>query len=224
MSITETGSGSSVKQQVKTLLQQRGLEELLDLCQRDRRFWSALRRCLYETDENLSWPAIETVAGLMKRWWQAGNQDKVREYVRILLWQLNDESGGIGWNAPQTIAEVVMAIPQLLDPYCSMMIARTIDEPALIKSGLWGIGRLGTRIREAVAFFQDKVLGVLDSDDPETLGLAAWAVGEVGFAPALPPLEKLSERTELVRLYVAGGFQEKPLGQWAKEAIDRIDK
>ena len=191
------------------------------MCQRDRRFWSALRQCLYEADENLSWPAIEAVAELMKRWWQAGQREQVREYIRSLLWQLNDESGGIGWNAPQTIAEVVVAIPQLLDPYSSMMIARTIDEPALIKSGLWGIGRLGTRIREAVAFFQDKVLEVLDSDDPETLGLAAWAMGEVGFAPALPSLEKLSDRTEPVRLYVDGGFQDKPLGQWAREAIKK---
>ena len=159
----------------------------------------------------------------MKRWWQAGNQDKVREYVRILLWQLNDESGGIGWNAPQTIAELAVAIPQLLDPYSSMMIARTIDEPALTKSGLWSIGRLGTRIREAVVFFQDEVLDVFGSDDPETLGLAAWAVGEVGFDPALPSLEKLSDRTEPVRLYVDGGFQEKPLGQWAGDAIEKID-
>ena len=212
----------AIKQQVAAYLRQRDYGELLDLCEKDRRFWTALRLCLYETEVSLYWPAIEAVATLMERWWQAGQEEKVREYIRNLLWLLNDESGGIGWNAPQAIAEIIMRIPQLLEPYSNIMISHILEEPLLIKNGLWGIGRLGKRIREAVNLHQDAVLNSFKSDDSETLGVAAWAMGETGFAPALPSLELLKDRKEPVCIYIEGSFHRKPLGVWARDAIIKI--
>ena len=213
----------AIKQKVVLLLQQRDYGELLDLCEKDRRFWKALQRCLYETEVSVIWPAIEAIAKLMKRWWQAGHEEKVREYIRKLLWSLNDESGGIGWNAPQTIAEIIVVIPQLLKPYGSMMIASTLEESLLVKNGLWGMGRLGEQVREAVKLFQDMLLNIFKNDDYEILGFAAWAMGEVGFAPALPSLEMLKDRKEPVCIYIDGNFHEKPVGVWAREAIFKID-
>jgi len=214
----------SIKQQVAHLLRRRDFSRLLDLCETDRRFWKILQSCLYETEVRIIWPAAEAEAALMKRWWQANNEEKVREYIRNLLWSLNDESGGIGWNAPQTIAEIIVLIPQLLEPYGSMMIARTLEEPLLIKNGLWSMGRLDGRVRETVKLFQDMVLNVFKNDDQEILGFAAWAMGEVGFAPALPHLEMLKDRNEAVCIYIDGSFHEKPLGAWAKEAIIKINR
>lgn len=214
---------STIKQQVILHLQQRDFNLLLDLCEKDRRFWKALQVCLYETDMSIIWPAIEAIAALMKRWWQANREEEVREYIRNLLWLLNDESGGISWNAPQTIAEIIVRIPQLLEPYGSMMIARTLEEPLLIKNGLWGMGRLGGRVKETVRLFQGIVLNIFKNDDPEILGLSAWAMGEAGFVPALTQLETLKDRTEPVSIYVDGSFHEKPLGVWAEEAIMKIN-
>ena len=82
---------------------------------------------------------------------------------------------------------------------------------------------MGKLSAEAVEFFQDIVLEVFRSEDAETLGLAAWAMGEAGFKPALPFLERLLERKEKVQIYIKGYFHEKPLGQWAKEAIAKIN-
>ena len=212
----------AIKQQVRDLLLHRKVDELLDLCEKDRRFWSALRLFLYETDDGMCWSAIEVTAGLMKRWWQAGKKEKVREYIRGLMWLLSDESGGIGWSAPQTIAEITVAIPELLEPYSIMAIARALEEPPLVKGGLWAMGHLGKQVSESVGLVEDMVSDVFVSDDPETLGLAAWAVGEVGFTSALPFLEALRDRQELVRIYVDGEFKQKPLGWWADEAIRKI--
>ena len=129
----------------------------------------------------------------------------------------------MGWSAPQTIAEIVVYIPELLEPYGSVMVSRALEEPALVMGGLWGIGRLGRQIKEAVESFQDSVLGVFESENPETLGLAAWAMGEVIFKPALPYLEKLKDWKKPVRIYIDGHFDEKAVGQWAQEAIDKIN-
>jgi len=213
----------SIKQQVTLLLQQRNYEGLLKLCKKDRRFWKALQLCLYETEASIIWPAIETIAKLMKSWWQAGQEEKVREYVRKLLWSLNEESGGIGWNAAQTIAEIIVYIPQLLEPYGSMMIASTLEEPLLVKNSLWSVGRLGKRISQTIRLFQDMLLNVFKNEDHEILGLAAWAMGEIGFVPSLPSLKKLTDRKEPVCIYIDGNFLEKTLGVWAKEAIIKID-
>jgi hypothetical protein len=213
-----------VKQYVGELLRKRAFGQLLELCEKNRKYWQEVRFRLYDIDERLRWPAIETVALFMQRWWQAGKEDKVRQYIRTLFWSMTDESGGIGWSSPQAVAEIIVHIPEIIDPYGSMMIAYSIEEPPLVNGGLWGIGRLGERITGAVDFFRDKVLAVFEINDIETLGLASWSMGEIRFKPALPFLEKLLFQEDTARMYLEGDFHEKPLGLWAKEAICKIEK
>ncbi len=213
----------SLKQQVRDFLDRRDCKGLIELSEKHRQFWNELRFRLYDIDERLRWRAIECAAKFIQRLWKKGQKEKVREYMRNLFWSINDESGGMGWSAPQTIAEIIINIPELLEPYGSMMIAHTFEEPSLIKGGLWGIGRLGKQIAESVDFFREKILVVFENDDPEILCLAAWAMGEVGFKQALPFLEKLSEGKERVRIYICGDFYEKSLGEWASEAIAKIE-
>ena len=215
--------GKTIKKQVEDLLRKRDLERLIDLCEKDRHYWQEVRFRLYDLDENISWAAIQTVAKLMHRWWQSGKEDKVRQYIRTLFWSMNDESGGIGWSAPQTIAEIILYIPEIIEPYGRMMIAHSLDEPPLVKGGLWGIGRLGRRVTDAVALFKDKILTIFAIDDFETLGLASWAMGEACFTPAGPFLEQLRSSAESVKIYMGNDFLEKPLGKWAQEALAKIN-
>ena len=212
----------SVKQSVEDLLRKRDYALLLDLCDKDRSYWQAVRSHLYDLDERVRWAAVETVSKFMQRRWKSGKEEKVRQYIRTLFWSISDESGGIGWNAPQVIAEIVAHIPALIDPYGSMMIAYSIEEPPLIKGCLWGIGRLGKSIVETVDFFREKILAVFEMADAEILGLASWAMGEVGFYPAIPFLEKLSSRSEPVTIYICGDFIDKALGDWVREALRKI--
>jgi hypothetical protein len=213
-----------VKRHAEDLLRKRDFSHLLELCEKDRRFWQEVRFRLYEIDESLRWPAIETAARLMEFWWKSGHEERVRRYIRTLFWSMNDESGGIGWSAPQTIAEIIALVPELIDPYGSMMIAYSIEEPPLVKGCLWGIGRLGLKIAGSVGLFEDEVLEVFSGDDAEVLGLASWALGEAGFMRALPYLKELFSRAEPVRIYRDGYFHEKTLGQWSEEAIKKIKK
>lgn len=213
-----------IKTQVRELLKEREYDHLVDLCVVDRHAWQEVRFRLYEIDERIRWSAIEAAAKLMKRWWQLKQQEKVRDFIRNLFWSMSDESGGIGWSSPQTIAETIVNIPEILDPYGSMMIAYSIEEPPLMKGGLWGIGRMGKMISNSMEFFQKKILAVFQTEDTEILGLASWAMGEVVFKPSLSYLDNLRERNETVRIYIAGDFNEKPLGQWAEEAVNKITK
>jgi hypothetical protein len=213
-----------VKKMVQDLLITGDHGTLLGLCEQDRRFWQEVRFRLYDLDERVRWSAIEVAAKFMERWWHSGRQEKVRVYIRTLFWSMNEESGGIGWSSPQTIAEIIVHIPGLIDPYGSMMIAHSIEEPPLMKGGAWGIGRLGTRIADSIEGFREKVLAVFQEDDSETLGLLAWAMGRTGYSPAVRFLEKLLQREEPVMIYSDGVFLQKPLKQWAEEAIGSIKR
>ncbi len=215
-------TNKSVKSNVHTLLLERDYDRLIVLCEEDRQAWKTLRDSLYETDENLIWPAIESIAMLMGKWWQAGEEEKVRESIRRLFWALNDESGGIGWNAPQTIAEIIVLIPELVDPYGSMVVDRTMEEPLLVLSGLWAVGRLGKRIEGSINLFEEALLNTFKTEDMQVLGLACWAMGQAGFKAALPSIELLRNRQEIVRIYFHGDFMEKSLGQWSEESIQLI--
>lgn len=208
-----------IKNDVENLLRKRDFQRLLDLCDANRRYWQEVRYRLYDPDEVLRRAAIETAAKLMKQWWDSGKEEKVRIYIRTLFWSMSDESGGIGWSSPQTIAEIIANNPVLIDPYGSMMIAHCIDEPPLLKGCLWGIGRMGGLIRESVKVFQYEILEVFGNDDIEILGLAAWAMGETGLDSAAPFLEKLRFRVEPVTIYIKGNFFEKTLGKWVEDAF-----
>ena len=65
---------------------------------------------------------------------------------------------------------------------------------------------------------------VLKINEPETLGLFAWAMGKVSFEPALPYLKKLLNRSEKVKIYVQGKFWERRIGEWAKGAVKKIEE
>jgi hypothetical protein len=214
----------SIKHQIKDLLEKKNYDRIVELCEKDKHFCQELRFRLYDIDERIRWSAIESVGKFMKRLWETGQEEKVRVYIRTLFWSITDESGGIGWSSPQTIAQIIENIPGLIDPYGSMMIASTLEEPPLIKGGLWGIGLLGKKIADSVNFFKESILEVFKSDDAEILGLAAWALGEASFWPALPFLKELTGRKELMKIYIKGDFIEKPLGEWAREAIINIKK
>lgn len=211
-----------IKRHVKELLSLRDIKNLADLCEKNRYYWQEVKFNLYELDKRLLWSAIEASTEVIKRWWVAGKDEKVRIYIRNLFWSMNDESGGIGWSSPYLVAEIIHNIPELLEPYGSMMIAHTIDEPPLVKGCLWGIGRIGKRILDSVKFFEEKILKVFNSEDKDIIGIAAWAMGEVGLISSLPILQRLLDRSEKVEIYVNGDFVCKKIGEWAEESVKKI--
>jgi hypothetical protein len=213
---------SFIKREVEELLRKRDFQSLLELCEKKRAYWQEVRYRLYDMDEVLRWSAIEIAGRLMKKWWDSGNEEKARIYIRTLFWSLNDESGGIGWSSAQTIAEIIAQNRELIHPYGSMMIAHCIDEPPLLIGCFWGIGRIGRLMGETVKIFKDKILEALNTVDVDVLGTAAWAFGESGFAMAVPFLQKLIVREEQVTIYIEGTFYEKPIRKWAEEALMKI--
>jgi hypothetical protein len=213
----------NLKAQIDNLLRERNFESLVRLCEKERHAWQEVKYRLYSLDEVIRWSAIETTGKLMEYWWKKGDEEKVRVYIRTLFWSMNDESGGIGWSSPQTVAEIISNIPEIIDPYGSMMIAHCIDEPPLIKGCLWGIGRLGVLIADSVEFFKNQIFEIFNSQDPEIIGLACWAMGRTKFILSKSYVEKNIFIDNQIKIYINGKFIEKPVSFWAKEALANFE-
>ena len=79
-----------ISERVRALLLQKDYDALLELCQRDRRYWKALRLYVYETDDHLCWPAVEAIARLMQQWWQqTREQAKAQSLHPILAYRVD---------------------------------------------------------------------------------------------------------------------------------------
>jgi len=49
--------------------------------------------------------------------------ESARVIMRRLMWSLNDESGGIGWGAPEAMAEIMARSKKLADEYRKILIS-----------------------------------------------------------------------------------------------------
>ena len=74
--------------------------------------------------------------------------ESARIVMRRLMLSLNDESGGIGWNSPETMGEIMARSNKLADEYHKILISYTLgggnelDFEGLQKSVIEGLKRL----------------------------------------------------------------------------------
>jgi hypothetical protein len=121
--------------------------------------------------------------------------ESARIVMRRFLWSLNDESGGIGWGAPEAMAEIMFHSPLLRQEYLHMLVSymradgaeifqdgNYLELPLLQRGLLWGIGRLCQRYRSEMMEKQivDDLFAYLSSPDHQVIGLAIWCLGMLG--------------------------------------------
>jgi hypothetical protein len=80
------------------------------LAQQGQKAVSPLVRFAYARDTLIGQRAIRAM-GLVAKELVTSEPEILRDRVRKLLWSLNDESGGIGWSAPELLGEIVSADP-----------------------------------------------------------------------------------------------------------------
>jgi hypothetical protein len=116
------------KTEVKELLRRRDYAALLCWAASARNPQRILISFTFDRDELLRWRAIDAfgrVAALQAE----RNLEKVRDSIRRLLWLMNDESGGLGWHAPEMIAEILVNVPALIPEYAGLLPSYLREEP-----------------------------------------------------------------------------------------------
>jgi hypothetical protein len=168
---------------------------------------------LYSLDEPIKWRAVSVMGAVIARSAEE-NMESARIVMRRFIWNLNDESGGIGWGSPESMGEAMALNLALADQYASILLSyinpdgNYLEHEDLQPGVLWGVGRLAharpEHARDALPFLQS----YLESDRPVLRGMAAWIAGALPFDRSISLLNPLKNDTASFKLYQEGVLKE----------------
>jgi HEAT repeat protein len=207
------------------------LEAIVSLARSDRKIVSLLVRLAFDKETLVGWRAIKAV-GLIAREIVATDVEFLRETCRKLLWSLSDESGGIGWAAPELLGEIVSSDPKRFADIVPL-IAQVYDvEEDVFRSGvLYALSLIGEKAPELVLRHADVVLKGLSEANPLARVFALQAL-----LPLLPFLggsfldevknavQKLASDTAETWVYEGDNFITVDVGQEARDVIKLMDR
>lgn len=231
-------SARKIKQQVLDLLVQENLAQIQSgLSAFDaKELVNALLAAICRSEERLRWHSVTAMG-----WTVARLADKEMEEARIvmrrLLWSLNEESGGIGWGAPEAMAEIFCCHEELAEEYVHMLFSymrpdgdlphqdgNFLEHETLQRGLLWAAGRLAQHRRELALAkgMADDLPQYLDSPDAAVRGLAARAMGLLGCCPCPERLHELTADSAVLRLYEDGQISSVTVSALAAQALERL--
>lgn len=232
-------STRKIKQQILALLQEYDLTEIQDELVKlpAKEVINALFAAICRSEERLRWYAVSAMGRAVARLAEE-DMEEARIVMRRLLWSLNEESGGIGWGAPEAMAEIFCCHEGLAEEYVHMLLSymrpdgdgphqegNFLEHETLQRGLLWAAGRLAQGRRE-LALAKGMAADLpqyLHSPDAVVCGLAAWAIGLLGdCCPRLERLHELKTDATQLQLYEEGCFSTVTVGELAEQAIARM--
>jgi hypothetical protein len=148
--------------------------------------------------------------------------------MRRLMWNLNDESGGIGWGSPEAMGDIMAGSRALAEQYYRLLIS-TIDpkgnfleHETLQQGALWGLGRLFNARPELGAACGELLIPFLKTPNAAHRGLAAWAIAPIRVEAARKPLKNLTGDSAVLQIYEDMSLVQKQVGELARTALRHL--
>lgn len=187
---------------------------------------NALFSGICHADPKTRWHAITAMGATVAR---LADQDMeaARVVMRRFMWSLNDESGGIGWGAPEAMAECLALHAGLAEEYTKILVSFMREDgfylelPALQRGLMWGVARVAQVRPDLLRAWQaDRYLPpYLDSEDSMVRALAARASGQLRVVAAREKIAcGLGNSTEFP-LYADHRLTTVTTDQLAREAL-----
>ncbi|MDY6863711.1 MAG: HEAT repeat domain-containing protein [Thermodesulfobacteriota bacterium] len=205
----------------------KGIEELLNLPLKG--VINTLISLFYSNNQEIRWRAVtaagEVVASLAQR-----DMEAARIIMRRFIWNLNEESGGIGWGAPEAMGEAMACHEGLAKEYSHILVSylqkgcNFLEFELLQRGVIWGVGRVAQIRPYMVKDVSYYLPPYLESNDAIIRGLSAWALGFLKADHASSQLESLLGDTEEIELYLNRKLDFYCVRDLAKEALLSIDK
>ena len=138
------------KRRISKLLESSDLEAVIrELRQLPAsRVISPLIGTLCSANEIARWHAVSALGPIVSDLADL-DMEAARVVMRRFMWSLNDESGGIGWGAPEAMGEIMANHDRLAEEYGHILVAYMREDgfylelPQLQRGLMWGLARLG---------------------------------------------------------------------------------
>ncbi|GAB4545709.1 MAG: hypothetical protein Kow0063_39850 [Anaerolineae bacterium] len=211
-----------MKEQLRGWLAGERYQDIIELAGRRRRVLSFLTALTYDPDPLISWRAVEAM-GLAAARISDDDPEYVRVHLRRLMWLLNDESGGIGWRAPEMMGEIIRSRPEHFADFLPILISiLDMEEEDAIRfraGTLWAIGRLAPVMPEAARSALPRIIPCLDDPHPQTRGMAVWCLGQLKAPRHLLVRPALLEDEGPVDFFSEGQLVRIQVGRLARAAL-----
>lgn len=228
--MTEKESSTRVdKRQIQSLLASPDFSKNLELWRSfsPRQVINPLLSFLCSTDEKLRWHAV-TAAGVVTATLAEEDLESARVIVRRFLWQLNDESGGIGWGIPEAMGEALARSPALAQEYGRLVLSfvredeNYLDHEPLLAGALWALARFVQAHPKLLSESAQDFVVYARHPHARFRGLALWGLSAVGDGSCLAIVQSLTADTASVRLYRHETLEDTSVAQLAREAVRAI--
>jgi len=224
-------SGRDLKRKVLALLQSDNFGQSLDELSQlpARQVINPLFSFLLSSNEQTRWRAVTAMGAVVAKLADE-EMESARVIMRRLMWSLNDESGGIGWGAPEAMGEIIASHEGLAREYTNVLISYVrkngnfLEYEPLQRGAVWGIGRVAQARPHMVQDARPHLLLFLESPDATVRGVAAWTLGLLGADAAQPQLEVLLEDEAEVPLYMDNRLMVRCVSDLTKEALAAITR
>jgi hypothetical protein len=215
-----------LKHQVLALLQAQDFDASLAAIEKmpARQVVNPLFALLYDGHALVRWRAVTAMGSVVSH---LGDQDPeaARVIMRRLMWNLNDESGGIGWGSPEAMGEIMACSRILAAEYAAILVSyidpagNYLEHEGLQQGVLWAIGRVGRSYPKRVSASAPLLPLYLNSVSDAVRGLAVWSAGPVLTDPLKSFLEPLCIDRATFSLYWKDRFQEYTIAETAKAVL-----
>jgi hypothetical protein len=228
-----------IKKEIIEILKQGDENEIFISLQRfnEHHLLNSLFSGLCHPEEIVRWHAVSAFGEIVDCIARKG-LESARIVMRRFLWSLNDESGGIGWGAPEAMSEIMFRNEIMYREYVHMLLSyMREDGPGLFQDGnylelpqlqrgvVWGIGRLAGKYRENLVEHGavGDLLPYLSSPDGQVRGIAACALGTLMAGSARDRMQCLLTDSGYVSLYLHGAVVETTVSELVRKALDDMD-
>lgn len=226
-----------LKKSILHAIESNDLDAVASLVKDNKRALAILVRISYDKETLAAWRAIKAV-GLAAKALVKTDHEFLRETVRKLLWSLSDESGGIGWSAPELLGEIVSADPNRFSDIIPLIAQVYEVEEEVFRSGVvYALARIAETAPEQVAVYQKIAIMSLADKNPlvKIYGLELverlWqtAIKENLWSPeyrkrVMSLIENISLNHEVAWVYKNDGFIGYEVGETSKITQENIKK
>ncbi len=190
---------------------------------------NALISALCSCDLLVKWRAVSALGRVVAAM-ADDNPEDARVVMRRFMWMLNDESGGIGWGVPESMAEIMACHDMMAKEYAPILVSylredgNFLEYEPLQRGLTWGIGRLGSVRAELLKSLDvdEHLPEFLKSKDAEVRAMTAWACGVMGITGVKDALLEMKDDRARILFYWNGSLTEKTVGQIINEALKRL--
>ncbi|UCD88547.1 MAG: hypothetical protein JSW04_08720 [Desulfobacterales bacterium] len=218
-----------LKQTVLELIKDEGFDANLEKIRKlpERQVINPLFSFFFNTNELIKWRSITAVGAVVS---QLADKDmeSARVVMRRLLWNLNDESGGIGWGSPEAMGEIMAQHGRLAEEYAHLLVSYMdekgsfIEHDKLQRGVLWGVGRLAHVRPSLISYAASFLPPYMRSEDEMHRGLAAWIAGAINAKTTKPLLRHLTIDHSKISIYIDLRLVERTVGQLSMEALSKL--